>query len=286
MLLVVLEHGPATTGARPSRPGWPCPTSTRGRWSMPLLRAVAERAAAVGAPPFAANLWPPTPARPRGPGWASTSCARPSSTWPRATWCGRGWWSTTPTPAAARAPPGFTGPRWVAVRSGVRGASDDGSGSVLSAFDALATEGARDVAAAWGSIAGPGRCGRERRAQGSVARARSMREVMAAVDDVAPANTTVLLLGESGTGKEVFARSHPRPVRAAAGPWVAVNCAGPAGRAAGERAVRSRAGRLHRRHRAAHRPHRAGRPRDPAPRRDLRDAAAAAGEAAARPAGA
>jgi two-component system response regulator FlrC len=52
-----------------------------------------------------------------------------------------------------------------------------------------------------------------------------MREVLAAVDDVAPANTTVLLLGESGTGKEVFARHIHRLSERAAGPWVAVNCA-------------------------------------------------------------
>jgi two-component system response regulator FlrC len=52
-----------------------------------------------------------------------------------------------------------------------------------------------------------------------------MREVLAAVEDVAPANTTVLLLGESGTGKEVFARHIHRLSERAAGPWVAVNCA-------------------------------------------------------------
>jgi two-component system response regulator FlrC len=52
-----------------------------------------------------------------------------------------------------------------------------------------------------------------------------MREVLAAVDDVAPANTTVMLLGESGTGKEVFARHIHRLSERASGPWVAVNCA-------------------------------------------------------------
>jgi two-component system response regulator FlrC len=52
-----------------------------------------------------------------------------------------------------------------------------------------------------------------------------MREVLTAVDDVAPANTTVLLLGESGTGKEVFARYIHGLSERAAGPWVAVNCA-------------------------------------------------------------
>jgi two-component system response regulator FlrC len=52
-----------------------------------------------------------------------------------------------------------------------------------------------------------------------------MREALAAVLDVAPTPTTVLLLGESGTGKEVLARHvHARSQRSA-GPWVAVNCA-------------------------------------------------------------
>ncbi len=53
----------------------------------------------------------------------------------------------------------------------------------------------------------------------------AMQDVLSAVEDVARASTTVLLLGESGTGKEVFARYihalSPRSV----GPWVAVNCA-------------------------------------------------------------
>lgn len=53
----------------------------------------------------------------------------------------------------------------------------------------------------------------------------AMQDVLSAVEDVARASTTVLLLGESGTGKEVFARYihalSPRSV----GPWIAVNCA-------------------------------------------------------------
>jgi two-component system response regulator FlrC len=65
----------------------------------------------------------------------------------------------------------------------------------------------------------------ERRLDGPVGDSPPMREVMAAVEDVAPANTTVLLLGESGTGKEVFARYIHRLSARAAGPWVAVNCA-------------------------------------------------------------
>jgi two-component system response regulator FlrC len=53
----------------------------------------------------------------------------------------------------------------------------------------------------------------------------AMREVLAAVEDVACAGTTVLLLGESGTGKEVLARHIHALSPRANGPWVAVNCA-------------------------------------------------------------
>jgi two-component system, response regulator FlrC len=52
-----------------------------------------------------------------------------------------------------------------------------------------------------------------------------MREVLAAAEDVAVGNTTVLILGESGTGKEVLARYIHRCSPRASGAWVAVNCA-------------------------------------------------------------
>jgi transcriptional regulator with GAF, ATPase, and Fis domain len=55
--------------------------------------------------------------------------------------------------------------------------------------------------------------------------AQIMQEVLSAVEDVARANTTVLLLGESGTGKEVFARYIHATSPRSTGPWVAVNCA-------------------------------------------------------------
>jgi len=58
-----------------------------------------------------------------------------------------------------------------------------------------------------------------------VALSAQMREVLGSVEDVAFANTTVLLLGESGTGKEVLSRLIHRLSPRAAGPWVAVNCA-------------------------------------------------------------
>jgi two-component system response regulator FlrC len=65
----------------------------------------------------------------------------------------------------------------------------------------------------------------EGRASGPVGASPSMQEVLTAVEDVAPANTTVLLLGESGTGKEVFARHIHRLSERQSGAWVAVNCA-------------------------------------------------------------
>jgi two-component system response regulator FlrC len=52
-----------------------------------------------------------------------------------------------------------------------------------------------------------------------------MQDVLSAVEDVARACTTVLLLGESGTGKEVFARYIHGISPRATGPWIAVNCA-------------------------------------------------------------
>lgn len=53
----------------------------------------------------------------------------------------------------------------------------------------------------------------------------SMRKVAAALQRIAPTDTTALLLGESGTGKELFARAlHQLSPRAAA-PFVAINCA-------------------------------------------------------------
>jgi two-component system response regulator FlrC len=58
-----------------------------------------------------------------------------------------------------------------------------------------------------------------------VARSSSMREVLAAAEDVAVGSTTVLILGESGTGKEIIARHIHRCSPRANQPWVAVNCA-------------------------------------------------------------
>jgi DNA-binding NtrC family response regulator len=53
----------------------------------------------------------------------------------------------------------------------------------------------------------------------------AMREIIAAAEDVAVANTTVLISGESGTGKEVLSRYIHQCSPRAKGPWVAINCA-------------------------------------------------------------
>jgi len=53
----------------------------------------------------------------------------------------------------------------------------------------------------------------------------AMKELLAAVERVAPTDARVLVLGESGTGKELVARELHRRSRRAAGPLVRVNCA-------------------------------------------------------------
>jgi len=53
----------------------------------------------------------------------------------------------------------------------------------------------------------------------------AMRKVLDTLNQVAPANTTVLILGESGTGKELAARAIHQRSRRSRGPFVALNCA-------------------------------------------------------------
>jgi DNA-binding NtrC family response regulator len=52
-----------------------------------------------------------------------------------------------------------------------------------------------------------------------------LREALVQVQQVAPSDTTVLILGESGTGKELLARSVHQLSPRAKGPFVAINCA-------------------------------------------------------------
>ncbi len=79
-----------------------------------------------------------------------------------------------------------------------------------------------------------------------VTRDQAMLKVCRDVERLAPANVTVLLLGESGTGKEALASALHEFGSRAKKPFVAINCGAIPESAAGERAVRPRAGRLHR----------------------------------------
>ncbi len=57
-----------------------------------------------------------------------------------------------------------------------------------------------------------------------IAKSARMQEVLAAVERVAPTNSTVLIGGESGVGKELIARAiHQRSIRAK-GPFIKINC--------------------------------------------------------------
>jgi transcriptional regulator with PAS, ATPase and Fis domain len=58
-----------------------------------------------------------------------------------------------------------------------------------------------------------------------VGESREWREVLKKATQVAPTDTTVMLIGESGTGKEVVARFIHRASGRATGPFVAINCA-------------------------------------------------------------
>ncbi|MCL7970265.1 MAG: sigma-54 dependent transcriptional regulator [marine benthic group bacterium] len=61
---------------------------------------------------------------------------------------------------------------------------------------------------------------------GMVGRSPAMRDVYEAVQRVAPSDATVLVTGETGTGKELVARAVHDLSERAAGPFLAVNCAG------------------------------------------------------------
>ena len=58
-----------------------------------------------------------------------------------------------------------------------------------------------------------------------IGRSEKLAEVLAELRQVAPADTTVLLLGETGTGKELFARALHKASRRQGKPLIKVNCA-------------------------------------------------------------
>ncbi len=65
---------------------------------------------------------------------------------------------------------------------------------------------------------------REQSAGGPTGRSPAVLELSRMIDQVAPFDTTVLILGESGTGKEVAARAVHQRSKRANKPFVAINC--------------------------------------------------------------
>ena len=59
-----------------------------------------------------------------------------------------------------------------------------------------------------------------------VGKSKGMREVYELIRDVAPVDSTVLILGETGTGKELVARAIHHASRRKDGPLISINCAG------------------------------------------------------------
>jgi ActR/RegA family two-component response regulator len=121
---------------------------------------------------------------------------------------------------------------------------------------------------------------------GVIAVSPQMQEVCRKVEKIAAVDVTTLLLGESGTGKEVFAKALHALSPRAEHPLRRHQLRRHSREPARERAVRPREGRVHRRAQADPGQGRDGRQGHAAARRDRRHAGAAAGQAAALPAGA
>ena len=115
---------------------------------------------------------------------------------------------------------------------------------------------------------------------------RSMARIFELIDSVAGLNSTVLIQGETGTGKELIAKAihfnSPRKDQK----MVSINCGAIPENLLGVRIVRPREGSVYRRRAEPHRPIRTRQQRNDLPGRNRKHAAVAAGEVAARAAGA
>ena len=129
-----------------------------------------------------------------------------------------------------------------------------------------------------------------RAASGTDRRARrrepAIKKLVEQIARAAKSSASVLVTGERGTGKELVARAIHLALAAREGSAREAELRRAAERADRERAVRPRGRRVHRRDEAAPRQVRARERRHALPRRGRRHAAADAGEAPARPAGA
>jgi hypothetical protein len=151
MLMVILDHAKGADAARAIETWLSLPDKYQGPLVMPMLRAIAEKAASIGAPAFGANLLAANATSAEGPGLGD-HLLRTAELYLAAGDVVRARVVVDYADTRTTKNNGFGGPRWQAVRGQVRGANEDG-GSALSAFETLATEGARDVASAYGSIA-------------------------------------------------------------------------------------------------------------------------------------
>jgi hypothetical protein len=123
----------------------------QGPLAMPLMRAAAEKSAEIGAPIFGANLMAANAPGAEGPGLGE-HLLRTAELYIQAGDLVRA--RVVVDYADTRGGKnGFGGPRWAVVRGQVRDANDENPHSAISDFEVLATEGARDVAAAYGAMA-------------------------------------------------------------------------------------------------------------------------------------
>jgi hypothetical protein len=153
ILLTVLQRTTGhDIGAQAVETWLALPDKYQGPLSMPLVRAVAEKAAEIGAPVFGANLMAANATSAEGPGLGE-HLLRTSEMYLQAGDLVRARVVVDYADTRAGKNNGFSGPRWAAVRNELRGGSGEDGRAALSAFDTLATDSARDVAKAYGTIA-------------------------------------------------------------------------------------------------------------------------------------
>jgi hypothetical protein len=153
ILMVVLQHSKGEEATRAIETWLSLSDKYQGPMVKQLMWAVAEKAAEIGAPSFGANLLAANATSAEGPGLGE-HLLRTAEMYLQADDVVRARVVVdyADTRGGGKAS-GFSGPRWAAVRSKVAGATDEPTGSTLSAFETLSAEGARDVAGAYGAMA-------------------------------------------------------------------------------------------------------------------------------------
>jgi tetratricopeptide (TPR) repeat protein len=150
ILMVIIEKAEGDEAAQVIESYLALPDRYQGPLAMPMMKAVAEKAASLGAPAFAANLLAANATSAEGPGLgdyllrtAELYLAAGDDVRARV---------VLDYAETRLTRNGFASGRWLAVRNGVHGGAEDGK-SAISAFEVMATEGARDLAAAYGAVA-------------------------------------------------------------------------------------------------------------------------------------